>query len=164
MFPVPPSRSSCARLRRLYIPLAAHIGVDLICRDLFSKLSDDNLRGVLDPLAGRRPDSSGPPADLDSLLCCKRRLKTVVCPFRTRYREFESSFPRHRVLISGDPSLESRNSPPQRPHLHICGRGENHFRVIDGQFAGNISDANFGATVWAAAERELRRTTRRKSF
>jgi hypothetical protein len=57
---------------------------------------------------------------------------------------------RHRVFISIDIPSESPNSATQRRHLKICGRGENHFRVIDGQFAGNISDANFGATFWAS--------------
>jgi Arabinose-binding domain of AraC transcription regulator, N-term len=35
-------------------------------------------------------------------LCCRRRLKAVVCQFRNRYREFESIPLRQRVSISGD--------------------------------------------------------------
>jgi hypothetical protein len=38
----------------------------------------------------------------------------------------------HRVPIFGDNPLGSPKSPPQRPHLQICGRGENHFSAVMG--------------------------------
>jgi len=41
-------------------------------------------------------------------LCCKRRLKAVVCQFRNRYRKFESTFLRQRVL--GETILQRNRS------------------------------------------------------
>jgi hypothetical protein len=55
--------------------------------------------GVPDPLAGLATRQLWPaPADRDSSLCCKRHLKAVVCQFRNRYREFESTPLHHSVL------------------------------------------------------------------
>jgi hypothetical protein len=54
---------------------------------------------------------------------------------------------RHRVPISGDTSLGSPKSPPQRPHLQMRGRGEKSLSSSDGQFAAKISVGKFGATV-----------------
>ena len=68
-------------------------------------------------------------------------------------RGFESPPLRHRVPVLANSLLESLNSPPQRPHLQICGSGETHFPAGDAQFAAKISVGKFGATVWANAER-----------
>ena len=76
-----------------------------------------------------------------------RRLRTGESGLRFRYR----------VPICGDTPSRSPKSPPQRPHLQMCGRGENHIQADDVQFAGRISVGKFGATVWAGGGMELRR-------
>src|SRR5258708_38183069 len=68
-------------------------------------------------------------------------------------RGFESPPLRHRVPISGDTSLGSPKSPPQRPHLQICGRGEKSLSSSDGQFAPKISVGNSERPFEPGAER-----------
>ena len=67
---------------------------------------------------------------------------------RRESRGIESPSPRQRAPISGDSPLESPKSPAQRPHMHKCGRGENHSRSGYGQLPAKISVGEFGATVW----------------
>jgi hypothetical protein len=94
---------------------------------------------------GLQPMPAGP-AEAGLLSGPARRI-AVISEYPEVVREFELTALRHRVPISGDTSLESPKSPPQRLDLQIFGRGETHFPAGEAHFAAKVSVGKFRATV-----------------
>jgi hypothetical protein len=128
---VTPRRMISQRMRLRRLELQSNSLIESGAGNCDSLLSINNsLLRLLGNFTKKRSKSAG----FSDRICAKSpRIGEIPCIFPDdqgirRGEWFAADWIiRHRVPISGDTSFESPKSPPRRPHLQICGRGENHF-------------------------------------